>query len=142
MSFQGSSWHCWHRGSGFWFHPLTLCESASVLVLFCVVLRCAFGPLRVAPVNASQLASGMVPSLFLASPQRGCHCQTVQGIHYCLTVSTNVCVLRWLGSVPSFPPCPYHPDKHAFTQSLATVARAPLPGFVRGKQMAISDKSS
>lgn len=137
MSFQGSSWHCWHQGRGVLVSP----TDTSVLVLFCVVLRCAFGPLRVAPVNAFQLASGMVPSLFLASPQRGCHCQTVQGIHYCLTVSTNVCVLRWLGSVPSFPPCPYHPDKDAFTQSLATVARAPLPGFVRGRQMAISDKS-
>lgn len=119
--------------------PQTLCESASssgrnIVVLFCVVIWCTFGPLHVAPANASRVTSGIVPSLFLASPQRGWHRQNVQGIHYCLAVCTNACVLRRIGSVPSVSPCPYYRDKDAITQSLATVARAPLPGFVQAKK--------
>lgn len=45
-----------------------------------------------------------------------------------------VCVPPWLGGVPSLSPCPYHPYKDAITQSLVTVARAPLPGFVQANK--------
>lgn len=124
------------------FVPRTFCKSKSgsgcdVFVLFCDVIRCAFGPLRVAPVVASRVASGMVPSLFVPSPNRRRHPLS----SCCICKRVCVCV-PWLGRVPSFSPCPCHPYKDAITQSLATVAWAPLPGFVPANKWAISVKSS
>lgn len=46
----------------------------------------------------------------------------------------QMCVLCWLGSVPSFSPCPCRPWKDAITESLATVAWAPLLGFVQANK--------
>lgn len=43
-------------------------------------------------------------------------------------------VLCWLGSMPSFSPCPCRPWKDAITELLATVAWAPLLGFVQANQ--------
>lgn len=126
--------------------PQTLCESASssgrnIVVLFCVVIWCTFGPLHVAPANASQVTSGIVPSLFLASPQRGWHRQNVQGIHYGLAVCTNACVtLAWQRAIClSVPLLPGQRCHHA-------IAGDRCPGtsswLCPGKKRTISDKSS
>lgn len=78
------------------FVPRTFCKSKSgsgcdVFVLFCDVIRCAFGPLRVAPVVASRVASGMVPSLFVPSPNRRRHPLS----SCCICKRVCVCSLAW-----------------------------------------------
>lgn len=129
-------------------HHICSCGSGSnQLLLFRVRVYYAFVQLLTVPVNASQFAFGMVPSLFLVSPLRGCHRQkTLKAAEmfcspyggFCL----QMCVLCWLGSVPSFSPCPCRPPKRCHHRIAGNRCLGTSSWLCPSKQTVISSKSS
>lgn len=132
----------WHRGNGFcpiippklhlwlWFQSsaIILCPH---LLLFCTASdgTCECLPVCVwhGAISVSGLSLEGMPSLKTLKASE-IFCSPYGG--FCL----QMCVLCWLGSVPSYSRCPCRPCKDAITESLATVARAPLLDFVQANK--------
>lgn len=100
-----------------------------------------------APVNALLFVFGMVPSVSLPSPLRGCHRRKHSGASerfcspyggFCL----QMCVLCCLGSMPSFSLCPRWPRKGCHHGIAGNRCPGTSSWLCPGKQMVISSKSS
>lgn len=137
-SFQCSSWH---SGDGFcpivppklhlwlWFQP------SAILCLHLLRICTAFGGARECLLGCVWHGAISVSGLSLEGLPMPKHL-SIRNVLLTVWKSmfANVCVLCWFGSMPPSSPCPRRPWKNAITESLATVAWAPLLGFVQANK--------